>query len=145
MLHFATAALDQPVEATGKVTVRLFVSSDAPDTDFAARLVDVYPDGHEILMLDGIRRLRFWNGFERPEAVAPGAVVPLEIDLGSISLIFNRGHRIGLFISSSNYPRFAVNPNTGDDFLEGSEPRLARNTLHMSWEHSSALLLPLRP
>lgn len=145
VLHFTTTALAQPVEATGKVILRLLVSSDAPDTDFAARLVDVYPDGREILMLDGILRLRFRNGFERPEAVAPGSIVPLDIDLGSISLIFDRGHRIGLFISSSNYPRFAVNPNTGDDFLEGSEPRVARNTVHMSREHPSALLLPIRP
>ncbi|MBI4879872.1 MAG: CocE/NonD family hydrolase [Planctomycetes bacterium] len=145
VLRFATAPLDRPVEATGKVMVRLFVSSDAPDTDFAARLVDVYPDGREILMLDGIRRLRFRNGFERSEAVAPGIIVPLEIDLGSISLVFARSHRVGLFIASSSYPRFAVNPNTGDDFLDGCEPRLARNTVHMSEKHPSALFLPLRP
>lgn len=139
---FATAPLERPIEVTGRVKVRLFVSTDAPDTDFTAKLIDVYPDGREILMLDSIRRLKFRNGCEKAEPLAPDTVGSIEIDLWSISLIFNKGHRIGLHVSSSNYPRFEKNPNTGEDF-PGQDLRVAHNTLHTDQAHASALLLPV--
>ena len=120
------------------------MSTDAPDTDFTAKLIDVYPDGREILMLDSIRRLKFRNGYEKADPLAPNAVGELTIDLWSISLIVNKGHRIGLQVSSSNYPRFEKNPNTGEDF-PGTETRVAHNTVYMDKAHPSALLLPVRP
>ena len=143
VLVFATAPLEQPVEITGNVHARLFVSTDAPDTDFTAKFVDVYPDGREFLMLDGIRRLKFRNGYEKAEPLPAGSIGELDIDLWTISVIVNAGHRIGVHISSSNYPRFEKNPNTGEDF-PGSEMRVAHNVVHMDKEHPSALVLPVR-
>ena len=143
VLVFATAPLEQPIEITGQVFVHLFVSSDASDTDFTAKLIDVYPDGREILMLDNIQRLKFRNGFEKADPLTPNTVGELDIDLWSISLIFNKDHRIGLQISSSNYPRFEKNPNTGED-LPGSELRVAHNNVYTDATHPSRLRLPVR-
>lgn len=146
VLSFQTEPLEEPLEITGHVKVRLFVSTDAPDTDFTAKLIDIYPDGREILMLDGIQRLKFRNGFDEPDPLEPGTIGEVEIDLWSISLIVNEGHRIGVQISSSNYPRFEVNPNTGEDFpTDGGEMKTAENTVHMGKAHPSAILLPIKP
>jgi len=144
VLRFATGPLDAPLEITGNVQVVLYVSTDAPDTDFAAKFVDIYPDGKEILMLDSIRRLKFHSGFDKADLVKPGDIAKLDIDLWSISLIVNKGHRIGVQVSSSNYPRFEKNPNTGDDFPKEDNLRVAKNTVYMDKEHSSAIILPVR-
>ena len=150
LLQFATAPLPGPVEVAGRVSVRLYVSSDAPDTDFTGKLLDIYPDGdgRELNILDGIHRVKYRKRFEQPEPPLTGLdqVVALEIDLWSTSIVFNKGHRIGLHISSSNYPRFEVNPNTGADFPEAGKPmRVARNRVHCDGAHPSALILPVRP
>ena len=146
VLVFVTPALEEPVEVTGQVRVRLHVSSDAPDTDFTVKLIDVYPDGRQMLIMDNIHRLKFRNGFEKPESLPAGEMGELTVDLGPISIIFNAGHRIGLQISSSNYPRFEKNPNTGADFpTEDGESRVATNTIYLDQAHPSALLLPDRP
>jgi len=144
VLRFAGAPLTQPVEITGNVHVILYVSTDAPDTDFTAKFVDIYPDGREILMLDSIRRLKFHNGYEKAEPPAPGEITKLDIDLWSISLVLNTGHRIGVQVSSSNYPRFEKNPNTGDDFPDEDNLRVAHNTVFMDRDHPSAVILPVR-
>ena len=142
VLTFVTAPLEKPIEITGSVKARLFVSTDAPDTDFTAKLLDVYPDGKQILMLDSIRRLKFRNSYEKAEPLEPNKVGEIVIDLWSISLILNTGHRIGVQVSSSNYPRFEKNPNTGED-LPGGELRVAHNSVYVDASHPSALLLPL--
>ncbi len=148
LLKYASAPLDDPLEVVGMVKVRLFVSSDAPDTDFTAKLLDIYPEGdaREILILDNIRRVKSRLGFDRVAPALQGQddVVELEIDLWSTAWIFNRGHRIGLHISSSNHPRFEVNPNTGADHpVPGEEMRVAHNRVHGSTQYPSALLLPI--
>src|SRR5437867_1119727 len=112
-LRFVTEPLKDRLEVTGRISVDLYVDSDAPDTDFAAKLVDVYPDGYEALLLDGILRARYREGFEKEVFLKPGEVVPLRIDLWSTAVVFNRGHRIALHITSSTDPRFDPNPNTG--------------------------------
>lgn len=145
VVTFLTPVLEEPIEITGRVKVVLYVSTDAPDTDFTAKLLDVYPDGRQILMLDNIQRVKFRNGFEQAEPLPPGEVGRLEIDLWSISLIVDKGHRIGVQISSSNYPRFEKNPNTGTDFPDGEDLRVARNTIHLGADTPSALVLPVRP
>ena len=150
VLQFATAPLLEPVEVTGRVSVRLYVSSDAPDTDFTAKLVDIYPDGdgRELNILDGIHRVKYRSSLEQPQPplTGPDQVVALEIDLWSTSIVFNKGHRIGLHVSSSNYPRFEVNPNTGADYPEPGKPmRAAHNRVYCDEAHPSALLLPVRP
>ncbi len=147
ILHFMTEPLDAPIEITGRVTVRLNISTDAPDTDFTAMLLDIYPDGdgRELNILDNIRRVKTRNGFAEAAPLLTGTeeIVTLEIDLWSTAWVFDTGHRIGLNISSSNHPRFEVNPNTGEDF-PGEELRKATNIIHLSAEHPSALILPLR-
>jgi hypothetical protein len=150
VLRFATAPLTEPLEATGRITVKLYVSTDAPDTDFTAKLVDIYPepDNREILITDSARRVKTREGFDHPAPLltGPDQIVPLDIDLFSTSWVFNTGHRIGVQVSSSNYPRFEVNPNTGADMpTKDGELRVAHNTVHFDRAHPSALLLPVRP
>jgi len=145
VLTFSTPVLEKPIEVTGAIRLKLYVSSNAPDTDFTAKFLDIYPDGRQILMTDNIQRLKFRNGFEKPDPLPPGTIGELEIDLWSISLVFNRGHRIGVQISSSNYPRFERNPNTGEDFPREGHTRVAHNTIYMGPKHPSALILPVRP
>jgi hypothetical protein len=149
VLRFTSEPFEEPMEASGSFSVTLHVSTDAPDTDFTAKLVDVYPpdeDGsvREILMLDSIQRLRWRDGGESPAPdMQPGEVAPIRIDLGDISWAFAKGHRVGLHVSSSNAPRFAVNPNNGDRFMgDGGKPRVANNTIHFG---DSVLRAPLRP
>ncbi len=145
VLAFVSPAFTAPVETTGHFRVRLYVSTDAPDTDFTVKLVDVYPDGRAILMLDTIQRLKYRHGLGEPAApVEPGQIVALDIDLGDIAWVFNTGHRIGLHVSSSNYPRFDVNPNNGDD-IPGEHPaRVAQNVVHANAVYPSALYAPVR-
>ncbi len=147
VVKFRTAELSAPMETTGHFEVMLAVSSDAPDTDFTAKLVDIYPDGREILMLDSIQRVKYRSGgHEVSPVLTPGEVVEVTIDLGHISWVFNKGHRVGLHISSSNYPRFAVNPNTGEDVVaDPARMRVAKNRIHVGGAHGSRLVLPLRP
>jgi hypothetical protein len=140
VILFETEVLEEPIEVTGRVTARLWVSSDAPDTDFTAKLTDVYPDGRSLLVCDGIARVRYRNGFETEDLLEPGEVVEVEVDLWSTSLIFNAGHRIRLAVSSSNYPRFAANPNNGTD---QGPPRTATNAVYFGPERPSALILPV--
>lgn len=142
VLLFTTDPLAEPVEVTGRLTAKLYVSSDCPDTDFTVKLCDVYPDGRSMLVTDGIRRASLRNGFEKHEPLEPGEVYELEVDLWSTSLAFNKGHRIRIAVSSSNAPRFEPNANTGAPHL-GSESRVATNTLHLSADHPSHILLPL--
>lgn len=149
LLKFATAPLTEPVEVAGRVTVRLYVSSDAPDTDFTAKLLDIYPepDGRELNILDSVRRVKYRETLRQPlpPLTGPDQVVQLDIDLWSTCIVFNKGHRIGLHISSSNYPRFEINPNTGADYPEKDAPmRTARNQVHCSQTYPSALVLPTR-
>jgi hypothetical protein len=144
VVKFATEPLTVPLEATGPISVRLFVSTSAVDTDFTAKLVDIYPDGKEILLTDGIQRLKYRTGSPTPSYVTPGDVAELTVDLWSFSIIFNTGHRIGLQISSSNYPRFEVNPNTGGDFADVNTDAIpATNKIWVGPGHPSALILPV--
>jgi hypothetical protein len=145
VLTFATAPLEKPIEITGALRLKLYVSSSAPDTDFTAKFLDIYPDGRQILMTDNIQRLKLRNGLGATDPLPPGAVGELDVDLWMISLIFNKGHRIGVQISSSNYPRFEKNPNTGDDFPVEDHYQIARNTIHIGPTHPSGLILPVRP
>ncbi len=149
LLKYASAPLEAPMEVTGRLTVKLWVSTDAPDTDFTAKLLDIFPEGddREILIQDNIQRVKLRETLEKPCPLltGPDQIVPLEIDLQSTSWIFNTGHRIGLHISSSNYPRYEVNANTGADHPEGQELRVAHNRVHLDKDHPSAIILPVRP
>jgi putative CocE/NonD family hydrolase len=143
VLVFTTEALAAPVEVTGRVGARLFVSSDCPDTDFTVKLCDVYPDGKSMLVTDGIRRASLRNGFGKRESLEKGRVYEVEVDLWSTSLIFDKGHRIRVAVSSSNAPRFEPNANTGDPHPIEGKTRVATNTVHLSAAHPSHVLLPI--
>jgi predicted acyl esterase len=145
-LRFQTAPLDRDVAIAGPVSVELWASTDGPDTDFVAKLVDVYPDGYEAVILDAPIRTRFRHG-RMPEDVrmmTPGAPEKLTIDLWPTAITFEKGHRIALHISSSNAPRFEVNPNTGEPAGAATRtPRVAQNTIHMDAAHPTGLVLPV--
>ncbi|MGE3316737.1 MAG: CocE/NonD family hydrolase [Planctomycetaceae bacterium] len=143
ILVFTTEALPEPVEVTGRIFGKLHISSDCPDTDFTVKLTDVYPDGRSMLVTDGILRARFRNGFEREEFLTAGETYELTVDLWSTSLIFNKGHKIRVAVSSSNSTRFDPNPNTGKPFRADNETRVANNTLHVSKTHPSHIILPI--
>jgi predicted acyl esterase len=142
VLLFTSEVLNEPLEVTGRIKAKLFVSSDCPDTDFTVKLTDVYPDGTSMLVTDGIQRASLRTSFEKREALEAGAIYEINVDLWSTSLIFNKGHRIRIAVSSSNSPRFEPNPNTGDPH-PAAETRVATNTLHLTADHASQILLPI--
>lgn len=145
-LRFQTPVLDKDLTIAGPVKVELYGATDGPDTDFMAKLVDVYPDGYEALVLDAPVRARFRHG-RMPDDVkmmTPGAPEELDIDLWSTAITFEKGHRVALHITSSNSPRFEVNPNTGEAAGEHKlPPRVATNSVYMDAAHPSALVLPV--
>ncbi|HSB09835.1 MAG TPA: CocE/NonD family hydrolase [Blastocatellia bacterium] len=143
ILKFQTALLASPIEVTGRVRVDLWAESDAPDTDWMAKLIDVYPDGTERLVLDSAVRARFRDGFDHEVFMKKGQVYKFEIDLWSTSIIFNKGHRIAIHVTSSNDPRYDPNPNTGKALRADDETRVARNTIHHDRAHPSRILLPI--
>ena len=145
VLCYTSEPLTEPLEATGPVRAVLYVSSSAPDTDFAVKLVDVRPDGFAMNVAQGILRARYRNGFERPELMEPGSVYRIEVDLWSTSVCFMPGHRIRLEVTSSNFPQFDRNPNTGHDFGVDAELAVARQTVHHGAERPSCVLLPVVP
>src|SRR5690606_13524836 len=144
-LRFMTPPLTQDVEITGPVMAELFVATDGPDTDFVAKLVDVYPDGYEALVLDAPIRLRYRNGRMKASDVkmmTPGKPEKVTIDLWATSLLFEKGHRSASHVTSSNSPRFAVNDNSGTAPGEPAKPRIAQNTVYFDRSRPSALVLP---
>jgi putative CocE/NonD family hydrolase len=145
VLVYTGPVLDEPLEVTGPVSAVLAVSSSAPDTDFTARLCDVFPDGRSINLCEGVLRARYRNSNERPNLMAAGSIYELMIDLGPTSNVFLPGHRVRLDISSSNFPRIDRNLNTGGAIGFESEWRIARNTVHRSAGHASRLILPVIP
>ena len=143
VLIFTSEELSDPVEITGPVKVKLWASSTAVDTDFTAKLCDVYPDGRSIIVADGIIRARHRNSLEKSEMMEPGKVYEFEIDLWNTSMVFSKGHRIRVAISSSNSPRFEPNPNTGKLSGMDDEAKTATNTIYLDAEHPSHILAPV--
>jgi putative CocE/NonD family hydrolase len=143
VLVFTSQPLDRDEEVTGVIKMVLWASTSAPDTDFTAKLVDVRPDGFAMNLCDGILRLRYRESLERPLAARPGEVYKLAIDAGVTSNVFRKGHRIRLEVSSSNFPRFDRNPNTGRKIADEKELRPARQTLYHDARRPSHLLLPV--
>src|SRR5207245_11687144 len=143
VLLFSTDVLAEPLEVTGRITAKLYVSSDCPDTDVTVKLTDVYPDGRSMLVTDGILRARFRESFEEERLLEPGKVYEVTVDLWSTSLVFNKGHKIRVAVSSSNAPRFDPNPNTGHPFRADMDTRVATNKIYFSQKYPSRVLLPI--
>jgi len=146
VLTFTSDVLDEPVEWTGKVRAELYVTSSALDTDVIARISDVYPDGRSILIADMIRRGRYRQGLEKEVPLRPDEVETFAFDIGWLSQVFNRGHRIRVTIASTGAPFYEPNPNTGEPLsIEFPEKTVvARNRLHHNQSHASRILAPVR-
>ncbi len=141
---FETELLTEPLALIGKIRMMLYASSDRLDTDFAVRITDVYPDGRSILLTDNIIKARYRRGFDHEVMMTPGEIDSMLIDVWSIAHVFNEGHRLRVIISSSNFPRFEINPNTGE--IPGrnpSEKLIAENTVYWGRETPSRLILPV--
>ncbi len=145
VLIYTTPVFTQETEVTGPISLDLFASTSAKDTDFTAKLVDVWPDGFAQNLTEGILRLRYRDSREKPELAKPGEVYHLVLDLWATSNAFLPGHRLRLEVSSSNFPRFARNLNTGEDGATGTRMTPATNTIYHDKEHPSALVLPIVP
>ena len=145
VLVFTSAPLRSGVEVSGPVKMVLYVSSDAPDTDFVGKLIDVYPDGRAFLLQEGVLRARYREGFDRVRLMDAGQVYRVEVDLQATANYFAAGHRIRLDISSSHFPRFDRNLNTGGSQIDETTWRVANNKVHHSTGHPSYLLLPVVP
>jgi uncharacterized protein len=145
VLVYTSAPLKQDLEVTGPIRVALYASTSAPDTDFTAKLVDVFPNGEARNLTDGILRLRYRDGLEKSELAEPGKIYPLTIDAGVTSNVFLAGHSIRIEISSSNFPRFDRNPNTGRAFADETVLKKAQQTVYHSRLYPSHVLLPVIP
>jgi putative CocE/NonD family hydrolase len=151
VLVFQTPPLERDVEVTGRLIVKLWASSSAVDTDFTAKLIDVYPPsadfpaGVDLNVADSIVRARYRDSLEKPTFMKPGEVYAFTIETYPTSLLFKRGHRIRLDISSSNFPRFDVNPNTGEPLNNNRRWAVAENAVYHDAAHPSHILLPVIP
>jgi len=149
---FQTAPLAEPVEIAGPVSLRLFVSSSAPDTDFVARLIDVHPptlddpEGFHMNLCEAILRMRFRDGLEPGDAepIEPGKIYEIEITLPPTANLFAKGHRIRVDVASSSWPHFDVNPNTGEPLGRHTHREPALNSVHVGPSHPSQLILSRR-
>lgn len=146
VLVYTSDPLEHDLDVIGSVEAILHVSTSGADTDYTAKLVDVHPDGRAYLICDGIRALRHRDALERPSPVAPGETYELTIGLGPTANRFKRGHRVRLEVSSSNFPRFARNPNNGVAPTKATEADLtpARQVVHHDAARPSRLVLPVR-
>ena len=149
VLVFSTPPLERDVEVTGYITAELYASTSAPDTDFTAMIVDVGPNEgraeYARFLADGVVRARYRNSTERAEPIEPGKIYKYTIDLWATSNVFKAGHKIRVYISSSNFPRFNRNLNTGEPALGATKMVKANQTIYHDAEHPSAIILPVIP
>jgi putative CocE/NonD family hydrolase len=151
VLVFQTEPLTEDVTVAGPVEVSLFASSTGVDTDFTAKLVDVYPpnenfpEGFDMNLTDGILRASYRDGFKKRTPLTPGSVYALTIRPYDTANVFKKGHRIRLDISSSNFPRFDVNPNTDEPLGEAREMKIVHNTVFHEPHRASGIKLWLMP
>jgi hypothetical protein len=145
VLVYAGPPLEEDLAVAGRILAELFATTSAPDTDFTAKLVDEHPDGYAQVLVEGIIRARFRDSFREPRPVVPGAVERYVIDLWSLAHVFRRGHRVVLEVSSSNFPKYDRNPNTGAPFGADAELRVAEQAVHHDAGRPSRIILPVRP
>jgi putative CocE/NonD family hydrolase len=143
VLVYSTPALDEDLEVTGPVTLDLYAKSSAVDTDFTAKLVDVGPDGFAQNLTEGILRGRYRESTSSATPLAPGTAYRFRIEMWSTSNVFLKGHKIRVEVSSSNFPRFDRNLNTGKDAAVDATILKATNTILHDSSHPSALVLPV--
>ncbi|HKX31061.1 MAG TPA: CocE/NonD family hydrolase [Blastocatellia bacterium] len=145
VLVYSTPPLAQDLEVTGFITAEIYASTSTADTDFTAMVVDVDQSGYARYLGDGIIRARYRNSTARAEPIEAGKIYKYTIDLWATSNVFKAGHRIRVYLSSSNFPRFNRNLNTGEKTLGGARLEKARQTIYHDAEHPSAIILPVIP
>ena len=151
VLVFQTAPLSSDLKLVGSIEVTMWVSSNAPDTDFTAKLIDLYPpsesyvNGYAMNLTDSIIRTRFRNGYGESEMMTPGEVYEVHIKLPPTSNVFRKGNCIRLDISSSSFPKYDVNPNTGEPLGCHTKAVKAENTIHVNRKYHSFIRLPFIP
>ncbi|MFY9950292.1 MAG: CocE/NonD family hydrolase, partial [Candidatus Sulfotelmatobacter sp.] len=145
VLVYSIGPLTSDLEVTGPVTADLFVKSSAVDTDFTAKLVDVAPDGFAQDLTEGILRMRYLSSPEHASLMNPGQIYEITVDLWATSNVFLKGHSLRLEISSSNFPRFDRNLNTGEEIKFARTMATANNTILHDSQHPSSLMLPVMP
>jgi putative CocE/NonD family hydrolase len=145
VLVYTSAPFAADTEVTGPVSLELYASSSALDTDFTGKLVDVAPDGTAINLTDGILRARYRDSMERASLMNPGETYRLVVDLWSTSNVFLAGHRLRVEVASGNFPRFDRNPNTGASPEAGGPYAKATNVIRHDRDHPSALVVPVVP
>ncbi len=151
ILVYQTEPLVQDMEVTGRLVVKLWASSNALDTDFTAKLIDVYPPnkdfpaGVDLSVADSIVRARYRKGPGKAEMLKPGVPYEFTIEMYPTSLVFQKGHRIRIDVSSSNFPRFDVNPNTGEPLNDNRRWKIAENSIYTGPQHASHIILPVIP
>jgi putative CocE/NonD family hydrolase len=145
VLAYTSPVLDDDVTVCGPVLVTLYAASSAPDTDFMAKLLDVWPNGFAQRLTDGMVRARFRNGMDRPSLIEAGRVYSYDIDLWNTCQTFEQGHRIRLEITSSAFPKYDRNPNTGEELGKTTRVQIAKQTIYHDSEHASHVLLPIVP
>jgi len=125
--------------------VKLFASTDRKDTDFNGKIVDVFPNGYAQILLEGVIRGRYAKTFKEQNLLTPGQIYEFYVDLWSVSNLFQKGHKIRIEISSSNFPKYDANPNTGGKFGEETETLIATQKIYHDKDHPSHVLLPVIP
>jgi len=142
ILIYRSGMLKENLETTGAIKIVLSVSSNCTDTDFTAKLIDVYPNGSGILVLDNIIRARYRGSAQEPVFMQPSEIYQITIDLGDIAYVFEAGHRVQLDISSSNFPKYDRNLNTGGTLYNETEFNIAENVIYHDSAHPSYVLFP---
>jgi putative CocE/NonD family hydrolase len=145
VLVYTSAPLEKDLDVTGPVEVTLYVSSDAKDTDFTVKLIDVHPDGRAYNIDETVQRVRYRDGYDQQVFMKPGEIYELRVSSMSTSNVFKKGHRVRVDVSSSNFPRFARNLNTGGPNYNESEPVIAHNAVHHSETYPSRIVLSVVP
>jgi hypothetical protein len=145
VLVYTTPAFAKDTEVTGPVSLDLYASSSALDTDFTGMLVDVWPNGFAQNLTSGILRLRYRNSQEKAELANPGEIYRVTVDLWATSNVFLAGHKLRVEVSSSNFPRFDRNLNTGEEQARGTRMVKATNAIYHDKAHPSAVVLPVVP
>jgi putative CocE/NonD family hydrolase len=143
IVRFTSDVLADPVTIAGPVTMDLHATTDGRDTDWMVKLIDVHPDGKAYPMAEGILRARFRTGLDTPTLLEPGTAYRYEVDMVGTAVVFQPGHRIRVDITSSNFPQFDRNLNTGDPLGKGTQPRVAQQTIWHSAARPSAIVLPV--
>ena len=143
VLVYTTAPLENDMEIVGPVHAELYASTEGKDTDFTAKLVEVRPDGYARIVEEGILRASYRNGPERRELLEPGKVYRLTVDLGATAILIPRGHRIRIEVSSSNFPKYDRNPNTGEEALKARTLVPVEQKLFFGGTYRSHVVLPV--